>query len=103
MCIIFPLDTKTHLLFRKFSTSSEVPQNPNNLFLQMFAMTNGSEVDIDDMDNITSLMEQIIECISEVHTEFLQKPKFHMLLHLKEDQAHCNRSICYGQIIQEKY
>ncbi len=28
MCIIFPLDTKTHLPFRKFSTSSEVPQNP---------------------------------------------------------------------------
>ena len=31
MCIIFPLDTKTHLPFRKFSTSSEVPQNPNDL------------------------------------------------------------------------
>ncbi len=29
MCIIFPLHTKTHLPFRKFSTSSEVPQNPN--------------------------------------------------------------------------
>ena len=31
MCIIFPLDTQTHLPFRKFSTSSEVPQNPNDL------------------------------------------------------------------------
>ena len=32
MCIIFPLDTKTHLPFRKFSTSSEVPQYPNDLY-----------------------------------------------------------------------
>ncbi len=31
MCIIFPLDTKTYLPFRKFSTSSELPQNPNVL------------------------------------------------------------------------
>ena len=31
MCIIFPLDTKTHLPFRKFSPSSELPQNPNEI------------------------------------------------------------------------
>jgi hypothetical protein len=51
----------------------------------MFAMAYGSEVDIEDMDNITNLMEQTIECISEVHPEFMQKQKFHMLLHLKDD------------------
>ncbi|XP_028418045.1 uncharacterized protein LOC114542821 [Dendronephthya gigantea] len=51
----------------------------------MFAMAYGSEVDIQDMDNITALMEQTIECISEVHPEFMQKQKFHMLLHLQDD------------------
>ena len=44
----------------------------------MFAMAYGSEVDMEDMDNITNLMEQMIECISEVHPEFMQKPKFHV-------------------------
>ena len=53
----------------------------------MFAMAYGSEVDNEDMDNIGNLAEQMIECISEVHPEFMQKPEFHMLLHLKEDMV----------------
>ena len=40
MCIIFLLDTKTHSPFRKFSTSSEVPQNPNDLaYFSVFSFT----------------------------------------------------------------
>ena len=53
----------------------------------MFAIAYGSEVDNEDMDNIGNLAEQMIECISEIHPEFMQKPKFHMLLHLKEDMV----------------
>ena len=48
-------------------------------------MAYGLEVDVEDSDNITNLVEQMIECMSEVHPEMLQKQKFHMLLHLPDD------------------
>jgi hypothetical protein len=48
-------------------------------------MTYGSEVDIDDNDNITNLIQEMMECLSEVHPELLQKQKFHMLLHIQDN------------------
>ena len=53
----------------------------------MFAVAYGSEIDNEDMDNIGNLTEQMIESISEVHFEFIQKTKFHMLLHLKDNMV----------------
>ncbi|XP_028417046.1 uncharacterized protein LOC114541311 isoform X2 [Dendronephthya gigantea] len=50
-----------------------------------FAMAYGSEVDLDDNENITNLIRQMIDCLSEVHPELLRKQKFHMLLHLQDD------------------
>ena len=37
--------------------------------LQIFAMAYGSEVDIEDMENITILIVQTMECISDVGPE----------------------------------
>ena len=48
-------------------------------------MAYGSEVDKENNDNISNLTEQMIQCLSEVHPELLQKQKFHMLLHLQDD------------------
>ncbi|CAB4010556.1 Hypothetical predicted protein [Paramuricea clavata] len=52
---------------------------------ETFAMAYGSEVDIDDNDNTTNLIQEMMECLSEVHPELLQKQKFHMLLHIQDD------------------
>lgn len=48
-------------------------------------MAYGSEVDVEDNENITNLIGQMVECMSAVHPELLQKQKFHMLLHLQDD------------------
>ena len=37
------------------------------------------------MENITILIVQTMECISEVGPEWMQKQKFHMLRHLRDD------------------
>ena len=48
-------------------------------------MAYGSEVDKEENNNTSNLIQQMIQCFSEVHSELLQKQKFHMLLHLQDD------------------
>ena len=36
-------------------------------------------------DNITTLVQELMECMSCVHPELLRKQKFHLLIHLKDD------------------
>ena len=53
--------------------------------MQTFALAYGSQVDMEDNENVTLLIQQMIECLSEVHPELLQKQKFHLLLHLQDE------------------
>ncbi len=58
-------------------------------------MAYGSEVDIEDMENTTILIQQTMEFISEVHPELMQKQKFHMLLHLQDDMLNYGPPISF--------
>ena len=66
-----------------------LPLNDVNLhfftLMQTFALAYGSQVDMEDNENVTLLIQQMIECLSEVHPELLQKQKFHLLLHLQDE------------------
>ena len=73
---------------------------------QIFAAAYGSDVDIDDMEDTITVINQAMECISEVHPELMQKQKFHMLLHLPSDMLNygppvgfcTERCLLYGSL-----
>ena len=48
-------------------------------------MAYGSEVDTDDNENVTILLEHLMENVSELHSELLGKQNFHMLLDLQDN------------------
>jgi hypothetical protein len=42
---------------------------------------------LDDREHITQVISQFVESVTNVHPEFLRKPKIHMLLHLFDHMA----------------
>ena len=52
---------------------------------QVFAVAYGTQVDLDDNDNLQTLIGQFMEKLTNVHPELVRKQKFHTLTHLQDD------------------